>query len=45
MAFGRMLVAEGKMGVPSGANTKLALPHALLEADISGLITPEAKDF
>ena len=40
-----MLVAEGRIGVPSGAITKLALPHALLEADTSDLISPEANDF
>ena len=45
LAFGLMLVAEGRIGVPSGAITKLALPHALLEADTSHLISPEANDF
>lgn len=46
LALGRTLVAAGRMGVPSGASTRLALPQALLPdmADMSGFGIPEAKD-
>lgn len=44
LALGLILVDEGRMGVPSGAVTKLALPQALLP-DISGFSIPDAKDF
>ncbi len=44
-ALGRILVAEGRIGVPSGAITKLALPQALLLPDIPDVINPEANDF
>ena len=45
LALGLTLVEEGMMGVPSGAITKLALPHALLMLQTSDLNSPEAKDF
>lgn len=35
LALGRMVAEEGRMGVPSGAITKLALPQALLAKDRS----------
>lgn len=44
LALGLILADEGRMGVPSGAVTKLALPQALLP-DISGFSIPAAKDF
>ena len=41
LALGRIVVVEGRIGVPSGAATKLALPQALL-VDMPRGAPPEA---